>query len=75
MKHYHRLAAVQLVGLSATHQQIDAVFASQRSVLHPLAAWGEDVGALAYRGLHVGKTERAQVLHTLLHLQLIALSC
>lgn len=75
MKLNHRLVVVRLVGPSATHQQIDAVFASQRSMLHPLAAWGEDVGALACRGLHVGETERAQVLHTLLHLQLIALSC
>lgn len=40
-----------------TYQQIHAFSASQRSVLHPLAAWGEDVGALDSRGLHVGQAE------------------
>ena len=59
----------------ATHQQINAFFASQRCMLHLLRAWGEDVGALTWRGLHVGQTERPQVLHTLLHLQLIAKPC
>lgn len=59
------------VQTDATHQQIHAFFASQGSMLHLLAARGEDVGALTCRGLHVGQTERPQVLHALLHLQLI----
>lgn len=59
----------------ATHQQIHAIPASQRPMLHPLAAWGEDVGARTSRGLHVGQTERTQVFHTLLHLQLITQPC
>lgn len=42
-------------------------------MLHPLAAWGQDVWALTGRGLHVGQTEGPQVLHALLHLQLITL--
>lgn len=62
-----------LLGRIQTHQQIDAVLASQGSVLHPLAARREDVLALAGRGLHVGQAEGAQVLHALLHLQLVAL--
>lgn len=61
-------------GPDVTHQQIVTLSASQRSRLRLLAAWGEDVGALTSRGLHVGQTERAQVLHPLFHLQLITLS-
>lgn len=41
-------------------------------MLHLLTAWREDVGALDSRRLHVGQAERPQVLHALLHLQLIA---
>lgn len=41
-------------------------------MLHLLTAWREDVGALDSRRLHVGEAERPQVLHALLHLQLIA---
>lgn len=62
-------------GPDETHQQIDAFFPYQRSVLHSLAAWGEDVGTLTGRGLHVGQTEWAQVLRTLLHFQLVTLTC
>lgn len=60
-------------GPDVTHQEIVTLSASQRSMLRLLAAWGEDVGALTSRGLHVGQTEGAQVLHTLFHLQLITL--
>lgn len=59
---------------TGTHQQVDALLASQGSVLHPLAARRQDVLALAGRGLHVGQAEGAQVLHALLHLQLVALA-
>lgn len=61
-------------GPDVTHQEIVTLSASQRSMLRPLAAGGEDVGALTSRGLHVGQAERAQVLHALFHLQLITLS-
>lgn len=61
-------------GPDVTHQQIVSLSAAQRSGLGLLAAWAEDEGALASRGLHVGQAERAQVLHALFHLQLIALS-
>lgn len=57
---------------NVTHQQIYAFAASERSMLHLLTAWREDVGALDSRWLHVGQAERPQVLHALLHLQLIA---
>lgn len=63
-----------LSGPDVTHQEIVTLSASQRSMLRLLVAWGEDVGALTSRGLHVGQTERAQVLHTLFHLQLVTLS-
>lgn len=58
-----------------THQQIHVFPATQRSMLHPLTAWSEDVGALAARWLHVGQAERPQVFHTLLHLQLVTWPC
>lgn len=61
-------------GPDVTHQEIVTLSASQRSMLRLLAAWGEDVGALTSRGLHVGQTERAQVLHALFHLQLVPLA-